>query len=115
MTVLNKEMKENNRVELTIRVEKPEWQKALDDAYQANRDLYPVDGCAPGKATRQALEQAYAPDVFYQEAVNETFPRALVEAFGQEEILVAGAPELRAAIAGRRASPSPPWRSCIRR
>ena len=30
MTVLNKEMKENNRVELTIRVEKPEWQKALD-------------------------------------------------------------------------------------
>ena len=43
MTVLNKEMKENRRVELTIRVEKPEWQKALDDAYQANRDLYPVD------------------------------------------------------------------------
>ena len=44
MTVLNKEMKENNRVELTIRVERQEWQKALDDAYQANRDLYPVDG-----------------------------------------------------------------------
>ena len=95
MTILKKETKDNNRVELTIRVEEPEWQKALDDAYQANRDLYPVDGCAPGKATRRALEQAYAPDVFYQEAVNETFPRALVEAFGQEEILVAGAPELR--------------------
>ena len=82
MTVLNKEMKENRRVELTIRVERQEWQQA-------------VDGCAPGKATRQALEQAYAPDVFYQEAVNATFPRALVEAFGREEILVAGAPELR--------------------
>mgnify|MGYP000139118447 CR=1 FL=1 len=95
MTVLNKEMKENRRVELTIRVERQEWQQALDNAYQANRDLYPVDGCAPGKATRQALEQAYAPDVFYQEAVNATFPRALVEAFGREEILVAGAPELR--------------------
>ena len=49
MTILKKETKDNNRVELTIRVEKPEWQKALDDAYQANRDLYPVDGCAPGK------------------------------------------------------------------
>ena len=47
MTVLNKEMKENRRVELTIRVERQEWQQALDDAYQANRDLYPVDGCAP--------------------------------------------------------------------
>lgn len=115
MTVLNKEMKENRRVELTIRVERQEWQKALDDAYQANRDLYPVDGCAPGKATRQALEQAYAPDVFYQEAVNETFPRALVEAFGQEEILVAGRRSCASWTSGRRASPSPPWRSCIRR
>ena len=47
MTVLNKEMKaENRRVELTIRVERQERQQALDDAYQANRDLYPVDGCA---------------------------------------------------------------------
>ena len=32
MTILKKETKDNNRVELTIRVEKPEWQKALDDA-----------------------------------------------------------------------------------
>ena len=52
MTVLNKEMKENRRVELTIRVERQEWQRALDDAYQANRDLYPVDGCADRKSTR---------------------------------------------------------------
>ena len=106
MTVLNKEMKENNRVELTIRVEKPEWQKALDDAYQANRDLYPVDGCAPGKATRQALEQAYAPDVFSQEAVRPSARRR------------SWWPERRSCASwtsGRRASPSPPWRSCIRR
>lgn len=115
MTVLNKEMKENRRVELTIRVERQEWQQALDDAYQANRDLYPVDGCAPGKATRQALEQAYAPDVFYQEAVNATFPRALVEAFGREEILVAGPRSCVLWTSGRRASPSPLWQSCIRR
>ena len=44
MTVLNKEMKENNRVELTIRGEKPEWQMALDYAYRANREMYAVDG-----------------------------------------------------------------------
>ena len=54
-----------------------------------------MDGCAPARPTRQALEQAYAPDVFYQEAVNETFPGPWWEAFGQEEILVAGAPEPR--------------------
>lgn len=100
MTILKKETKDNNRVELTIRVEKPEWQKALDDAYQANRDLYPVDGCAPGKATRQALEQAYAPDVFYQEAVNETFPAALVEAIAAEDIQIAAPPALNVEAIG---------------
>lgn len=47
--------------------------------------------------------------------MNATFPRALVEAFGREEILVAGAPELRIVDIGRRASPSPLWQSCIRR
>lgn len=115
MTVLKKETKDNNRVELTIRVEKPEWQKALDDAYQANRDLYPVDGCAPGKATRQALEQAYAPDVFYQEAVNETFPGPWWRPSAGRRSWWPGPRSCASWTSGRRASPSPPWRSCIRR
>ena len=113
MTVLNKEMKENRRVELTIRVERQEWQQALDDAYQANRDLYPVDGCAPGKATRQALEQAYAPDVFYQEAPRSPGPWWRPSA-GRRSWW----PGPRSCVlwtSGRRASPSPLWQSCIRR
>ena len=83
MTVLNKEMKENNRVELTIRVEKPEWQKALTTPIRPTGTCTPWTAAPPARPPARLLEQAYAPDVFYQEAVNATFPRALVEAFGQ--------------------------------
>lgn len=102
-------------MELTIRVERQEWQKALDDAYQANRDLYPVDGCAPGKAARQALEQAYAPDVFYQEAVNETFPAALVEAIASEDIQIAAPPALNVETIGPDGYTFTALTTCIRR
>lgn len=52
MTVLNKEMKENRRVELTIRVERQEWQQALDDAYQ------PTGTCIPWTAAPRARPPA---------------------------------------------------------
>lgn len=95
MILQKKEELANRQLRLTITVERDAWEKALNDAYQEVKALYPVEGYAVGKAPREALEKAYSHDLFYQEAVNETFPRALVEAFGQEEILVAGAPELR--------------------
>ena len=44
--------------------------------------------------TRQEMEEKHGTDVFYQDAVNSTFPVALVEAVRQEDISVAGAPEL---------------------
>lgn len=92
MIVQSRKTLPGRRVELTIRVEREQWQQALERLYQENRQLYPVEGCPqPG---RVELERAYGADLFYQDAVNETFPRALVEAFGAEEILVAGAPEL---------------------
>lgn len=36
------------------------------------------------------MEEKHGADVFYQDAVNSTFPVALVEAVRQEDISVAG-------------------------
>lgn len=55
-------------------------QRALQELYNDCSSLYPVEGCAPGKATREQLEAAYGKDFLYQDAVNHTFPEALVEA-----------------------------------
>ena len=90
--LLNRENKENRQVVLTIQVEQSAWEKALEDAYEQSKSLFKKeDGSLP---TRQEMEEKHGTDVFYQDAVNSTFPVALVEAVRQEDISVAGAPEL---------------------
>lgn len=90
--LLNRENKENRQVVLTIQVERDPWEKALNEAYEQSKNLFKKeDGSLP---TRQEMEEKHGADVFYQDAVNNTFPVALVEAVRQENISVAGAPEL---------------------
>lgn len=90
--LLNRENKENRQVVLTIQVEQEPWEKALNEAYEQSKNLFKKeDGSLP---TRQEMEEKHGADVFYQDAVNNTFPVALVEAVRQENISVAGAPEL---------------------
>ena len=90
--LLNRENKENRQVVLTIQVEQEPWEKALNEAYEQSKNLFKKeDGSLP---TRQEMEEKHGADVFYQDAVNSTFPVALVEAVRQEDISVAGAPEL---------------------
>ena len=90
--LLNRENKENRQVVLTIQVEQSAWEKALEDAYEQSKSLFQKeDGSLP---TRQEMEEKHGADVFYQDAVNSTFPVALVKAVRQEDISVAGAPEL---------------------
>lgn len=90
--LLNRENKENRQVVLTIQVEQEPWEKALNEAYEQSKNLFKKeDGTLP---TRQEMEEKHGADMFYQDAVNNTFPVALVEAVRQEDISVAGAPEL---------------------
>ena len=92
--LLKNEPLENRQVLLTIRVDKEDWQRALQELYNDCSSLYPVEGCAPGKATREQLEAAYGKDFLYQDAVNHTFPEALVEAVAEANLQVAAAPDL---------------------
>lgn len=65
--LLKREDKENRQVELTLRVEKSDWDAALAAAYEEVKSLYPVEG----EITREKLEAQYGSDFLYQEAVNE--------------------------------------------
>ena len=61
MILQKKEELANRQLRLTITVERDAWEKALNDAYQEVKALYPVEGYAVGKAPREALEKAYRP------------------------------------------------------
>ncbi len=97
MALLKREDKENRQVELTLQVEKKKWTEALARAYEDVKAIYPVEG----EVTREKLEEKYGEDFLFQEAVNVTFPAALVEAIQQENIRIAGTPELSVVSIGR--------------
>ena len=90
MQIEKREDLENRQVRLTIRVESEIWKPALDAAYERSKPLFAADG----DLTRQELEAKYGADVLYQEAVNATYPQALLDAIAQEELLIAGSPAL---------------------
>ena len=91
MTVLHREdLAQQRQVKLTIQVERDVWQKALMDAYEGVKTMFPVDG----EVTRQKLEAAYGSDFLYQEAVNAVYPQALVDAIAAQDIQLAGTPTL---------------------
>ncbi len=81
---------ENRQVRLTIAVDTETWQRSLARCYDAIKSIAPVEG----EATRANIEAKYGPEFLYQEAVNDTYPQALVEAIQQEDLLIAGTPTL---------------------
>ena len=81
---------ENRQVRLTIAVDAETWQRSLARCYDAIKSIAPVEG----EATRASIEAKYGPEFLYQEAVNDTYPQALVEAIQQEDLLIAGTPTL---------------------
>jgi len=90
MSIEKREVLENNQVRLTIRVPSEVWQKALADCYEEAKDMYPLEG----EATRSALEAKYGADFLYNEAVNATYPQALIDAVEAAGVLSAGSPAL---------------------
>lgn len=81
---------ENRQVRLTIAVDTETWQRSLARCYDAIKSIAPLEG----EATRASIEAKYGPEFLYQEAVNDTYPQALVEAIQQEDLLIAGTPTL---------------------
>ena len=91
MEIIKREnIPENRQVRLTVAVDRDTWQNALMHCYDGIKSLCPVEG----EPTREKIEAVYGSDFLYQEAVNETYPQALVEAIGQEDIAIAGTPTL---------------------
>ena len=77
---------ENRQVRLTVAVDRGTWQEALMHCYNGIKALCPVEG----EPTREKIEAVYGSDFLYQEAVNETYPQALVEAADEALRALAG-------------------------
>ncbi len=80
---LQVEKLEKNMAKLTIEVSAEELDKAIEKAYQKNKNKMSVPGFRKGKVPRQMIEKMYGKEVFYEDAANELIPDAYDKAMDE--------------------------------
>ena len=88
--IMRQDVPEKRQVRLAISVDRETWQQSLARCYEGVKSVFPVEG----ESTRENIEKKYGAEFLYQDAVNDTYPKALVEAIGQSDIQIAGTPTL---------------------
>jgi len=76
-------------VKITIKLTADEWNAAIDAAYQKTKGKYSVPGFRKGKVPKKVLESAYGVGVFYEEAINQAFPKYYTEVLEKEPTIEA--------------------------
>ncbi len=70
---------EHNMVKLTVEVSAEDFDKAIEKAYQKNKNRISVPGFRKGHAPLQMIERMYGVGIFYEDAANlciqETYPK----------------------------------------
>ena len=94
MEIRKNEKTEKNLVEMEIAVGGEEFEKAMEQAYRKNVKHMNVPGFRKGKAPRKMIEKLYGESVFYDDAVNSTYPEAYYEAVTQAGIEPVSEPEI---------------------
>jgi len=89
------EKKENGIYEAKVSVEKEEWEKALNSAYEKNKGKFNIPGFRKGHAPKSVIEQTYGKGAFMNEALDEVYYLAYTSILKEnEEIKPVEAPKL---------------------
>lgn len=91
---LQVEKLEKNMAKLTIEVAAEELEKALETAYQKNKNKISVPGFRKGKVPRKMIEQMYGAAIFYEDAANELIPDAYAKALEECEEEIVSSPKI---------------------
>lgn len=91
---LQVEKLEKNMAKLTIEVGADELEKAIETAYQKNKNKLSVPGFRKGKVPRKMVEKLYGAEIFYEDAANELIPEAYEKALEECEEEIVSAPKI---------------------
>lgn len=85
---------ENNMALLTIDAPAEDLEKALEKAFQKQKNSISIPGFRKGKVPRQMVEKMYGPEVFYDEACNILIPDAYEKAMDECDEDIVSRPEI---------------------
>ncbi|MCI8549089.1 MAG: trigger factor [Lachnospiraceae bacterium] len=85
---------EKNMAKLTIEVPAEEVTKAIQGAYQKNKNRFNVPGFRRGKVPQKMIEKMYGVGIFYEDAVNALIPGAYEKAAGESGLEIVSRPEI---------------------
>ena len=89
------EKAEKSTVKISITLDAAEWSAAQTDAYNKTKGKYSLPGFRKGKVPMRVLENTYGKGLFFEDAVNEAFPKYYFEILGKEPSIEAvGRPSL---------------------
>ncbi len=91
---LQVEKLEKNMAKLTIEVSAEELEKAIEGAYQKNKNKISIPGFRKGKAPRKMIENMYGKEVFYEDAANALIPDAYEKALEECEEEIVSSPKV---------------------
>lgn len=94
MSLLEKNNVGTNKFEITAKVDAEAFEKALSKAYQKNIKSINMPGFRKGKAPRKMVEKMYGEGVFFEDAINDLYPDALMAAIEEAELEVVARPEV---------------------
>ncbi|MCL2089439.1 MAG: trigger factor [Oscillospiraceae bacterium] len=94
MELLKKERVLPNQYELEVSVSPEDFEIACSAAFRKEGRKMSVPGFRKGKAPRKMIERLFGESVFFEEAVNQSYPQALEYAVKAAEIEIIDRPEV---------------------
>ena len=85
----------DTEAKLIIEVPAEDFDKAIDEAYEKNKDRFKVDGFRKGKVPREMIETIYGVGVFYDDAANAVIPEAYAEAAKESGLEIVARPDIQ--------------------
>ncbi len=73
--------------EIEIKIEKNDWEKALDKSFQKNVKNAKVNGFRKGKVPRDIFEKNYGIQSLYEDAINYVLPSAYEKALNDSKLI----------------------------
>ena len=86
---------EANKYELEVAVDKESFAEAVTRVYKKQVKNISIRGFRKGKAPKYIIERMYGKNVFYEDAVEDTYPKALSEAVTEAGLKAVGVDDIK--------------------